>query len=271
MAKGPLITNEMRGLVAQVYLEHPDWQASEVQTEVNSRSNGKGPGLSALQKELTKLRRRSLGNNDVHDKWWSLGSLSDKDTPYISPDSIPVVLEAQVGRLHRKESPLTVREAKWVARLHCLTSNDRELSIWARFYAFQERACQTAGVPFDTTELDIGVVHRLVPLTFFMWMAKTNIVTDSEKKNAGKEIAHGFEMELLDRKLKSPQLTGKALWWYIFELGSIRVDSEWARLPKVKQESLVRRILDYVSHHQENLQHPAEILEDFGIRPKYRK
>ena len=48
MAKGPIITDRTRQIIAEVYLQHTDWRAKEIQDQVNRRMSGYGPGLSAI-------------------------------------------------------------------------------------------------------------------------------------------------------------------------------------------------------------------------------
>lgn len=269
MAKGPFITEDMRSLITQVHQENPDFVAKEVKAKVDRLSDGKGPGLSAIQKELTKIHRKHQQKVSAQEKLWSLGLLSEPGVPDLPADSIPVLLEIQAGRIKREESPLSVREAKWVARLYRLTSDPTELSIWAQFYAARELACETAGVAFDTGDMDLGIIYGKLPGMFIRWMAFSDIVSDSEKKDNGDELAHRLEETLLGRRLESLELTGKALWWYIYQLVRLTENSQWAALPKEKQELLVLRIQDYISQHQEDRRHPTEIYEEFGIRPKH--
>lgn len=268
MAKGPIITDETKMLIAQVHQEHPDWYAKEVEAEVNKLLDSKGPGLSAIQKELTNIRRRYQGAGGVQEKLWNLGLLSAPNVPDLPADSIPVVLKVLVRRVQMKSRPLTVREAKWIARLHYLVPNVDELSLVARFYAAGERACEAAGVSFNTIDMDIGIIYGQWPLMFFKWLASTEIVEDSEKKDVGQELAHNIEVELLGRKLESVELSGKAWFWYIFELLKLATSPKWTAIPKEKQKSIILRLQEYISRYQENYSHPIEIYEEVGIKQK---
>ena len=142
MAKGQFINDDVRLLIAQVYLEDPEQQAKEVQVTVNARlmlTNPKTkpgwPGLSAIQKELTKIRQRdwerpnkSVGLDDI----WSIGTLPKYDIP---SDALPKVLQIQELRRSTKK-PLAIREALWIGRLHRVKENIQELSFLSLYYYF---------------------------------------------------------------------------------------------------------------------------------------
>ena len=70
MAKGPVIPDDVKRDIAEVYLEHRDWRAKEIQSEVNSRLrkrnykiNPDWPGLSAVQKQLTQIRKNIINQS----------------------------------------------------------------------------------------------------------------------------------------------------------------------------------------------------------------
>ena len=64
MAQGPLITQEIQRLIAEIFDKHTNWTAQEIQGEVHrllkleKRSGLKEdwPALSTIQRELTKIR-----------------------------------------------------------------------------------------------------------------------------------------------------------------------------------------------------------------------
>jgi hypothetical protein len=157
MAKGPVITEKVRRIIAEVYLQHRDWRAKEIQNEVDKRLNGNGPGLSAVQKILTRMREKEeqiLNQGANLDAPWSLGSLGMKPEYELPPGIIPLVLDLKrarevdiklydpnrlISRVKRKFKPedqemlrgefakvekrqrhlpyFSLREARWVARI----------------------------------------------------------------------------------------------------------------------------------------------------------
>lgn len=163
MAKGPRIRDEVKGLIGEVYFAHPDWRAKEIRHEVNRRLGSDSPGLSAVQKQLTKMRRREAETGqDVRDRPWDLGSLTEHDLP---PEAIPRILSVQEMREESGQKPLTVREAWWVSRLSAVIKNTRVLPVaevlgrWANMYSVRERVCVALGRPVETSYYD-AVVGR---------------------------------------------------------------------------------------------------------------
>ena len=149
MAKGKPITDEVKAEIVKVYLKHPSYRAKEVQAEVhrrlrdqNPRISPDWPGLSTVQKTISPIR--SLPQ-DPEDSRWSIYTLAFSD---ISADALPVVLEAYGLTIKWKlEKPLTVREAKWVARLYRVLTNIEELTIVAQECASNERIGEITGKP----------------------------------------------------------------------------------------------------------------------------
>ena len=160
MAKGPLITDEVIKLIAKAYLEHPEWRAKEIQSEVNTwlrtknhRVNPEWPGLSTVQKELTKIRKRDAMRQPESkriDELWSIGTLAEFNIP---PEATPKVFQLQQKRTDA-EKPLTIREAMWVGRLHILIEDINRLGLLAIHYALMERVCELADIPNDTFNMD---------------------------------------------------------------------------------------------------------------------
>ncbi|MBI4332462.1 MAG: hypothetical protein HY673_14410 [Chloroflexi bacterium] len=134
MAKGRHIKSIER-LIAEVNFEHPDWIAKEIRGEVenrvhktNPRSNKGWPGLSAVQKKLTEIRKAEETKPPELkelDKPWSLAAVVAH--PILS-EALPVlfiqlVLDENKDTLSQgslRVGTLTTREALWVARLHSL-------------------------------------------------------------------------------------------------------------------------------------------------------
>jgi hypothetical protein len=149
MPIGPKITDNVRRTITEVWVDHQDWVAKEVMTEVHTRLRKNNPnvkpnwpGISAIQIELKKLRGRDSDTKEkgdplnLQDKPWNVITLMEYDLP---PEALPTVLEVWLFRLRENFSPLTIREAKWVARLHKTVSDIQRLDFHASRYAFTER------------------------------------------------------------------------------------------------------------------------------------
>ena len=172
MAKGPIITNEIKVLIAKVHREHPKWKAPEVQREVsyivrkdNPKLPSGWPHLSAVQKVLAIVRKPHL---DPQDKPWSMAALDDYPIP---PEVIPTVLKCWKYRvtLREHEHPafrtkeFTIRDAKWVARLSGVITETSKLFIMARAYASLEFDYESISRPFNSLRYDYSIMGMQVP------------------------------------------------------------------------------------------------------------
>jgi len=160
MPLGRQITKEVRQLIARVYLEHPDWRAKEIQAEVNSRlENPSWPGLSAVQKELAKIRRKQIRSPNPEDEPWSVAIRHDG----IPPGALPSVLKAWIYAREHFKTAFTVREAKWVARL-CYVLKDKDIDIVTSIalkYARSELIAEITGDFSDSFEEDLELFMLL--------------------------------------------------------------------------------------------------------------
>ena len=158
MAKGPIITDEVRLLISEVHIAHPHWRAKDVQHEVNERMRGKGPKISAIQKQLTTVRKASVSVSKSLEAPWSIAVSADFDIPLETNEVLMKIWKwcVVVGMT------LTIREAQWVARLRGVTPDDLLYSLAVR-YARREQVCQLLGrEEIYTTDLDIGSVFPMI-------------------------------------------------------------------------------------------------------------
>lgn len=204
MAKGPYITEKTRILIADILLRNPKLVAKEVHAQVEKIMGNSSPGISAVQKEITKLKKRRVElPPSGMDKPWSIGCLKKYN---FSPGIIPVLIEEQRHRMENTNEilrqRLTIREAQCMDRLYPLVMeyylknyteeldalNKRPihktylwiLSAIAGMYAHFERIAEILGTDYlDTIDLDIEyfVVGRFWDLP------------DSEKANSTKKIS----------------------------------------------------------------------------------
>jgi len=176
MPKGPKITDAVTSLITKVYLQHPSWEAKEVQRVVHDELRSENahvklgwPGLSSVQKELTRIRK---GYSEEVEKGlevsWSLG-ISARPEYGISPEATDDLLAVWkyclvTGHL------FTIREAKWVEHLRKAIT-DREGRITkllglACQYALREQICEILKKTMDTRDLDgdwsIDIGERLI-------------------------------------------------------------------------------------------------------------
>lgn len=197
MAKGPQITDEVKRFIAEVNDEYPDWVGKQVTKEVQTRLHQINhqvkldwPGLSTVQIELQKIRLRKM-NEEISavDNPWNLGKLTECPIP---PEAVPKVLEIQGFRCDHNS--ITIREVKWVGRLHVLTNEIMELAIWAALYAKREKFCERAGIEINTSDIDSCVQSKIMAiLGYFPWLFQRDWVPDSYKKQVAEEQTQQYE------------------------------------------------------------------------------
>lgn len=166
MAKGAQITKVVEHTIATVYAENRDWRAKQIQIEVNRRLrekhpnlSTKWPGLSAVQKYLTELRKKeSEIPDDPEDRTWSVITLTEYA---ISPEALPVVLEIYVNNAQTLRDPLTIRQVKWIARLFHAIKDTEMLEFLSWIYAKNEEVSKLRGEVYLDIDTDLLVYSQM--------------------------------------------------------------------------------------------------------------
>jgi hypothetical protein len=142
-------------ILGQLYLDHPDWNATQFRRQLLIiLGEIKTPGPSAVQKRLQRMR-----DNDEES--------SGLDVPWHIHDGLDMPAEA-IGRIMEVKDliqqltgqvvplALTIREARWVAKLYAVKSLSEVKTLWlvSLAYAVSERLSDVSDVTFDTSELD---------------------------------------------------------------------------------------------------------------------
>lgn len=280
MAGGPKITDQIQQLIVDTYLEHPDWVAKQVQKAVDDEVRRKGlatrgPGLSAVQKKLAAYR--SSFNKQASLKAfktpWSLGALCDDD---ISPEAIPIILVVQKFKRLSGEAPLTVPEAKWVARLyrfvhpvlqadllHSAVNEDKlyDLSIWAQWYAARELAAKVANIPLDTSDFDLAMATGRMEI-IAKFVGTTNTISDVVKRTLGLKLIREFEQKVFGKSLDELDLSSKACWAYMYGTGLMVLNDKWENMDDDRQKSLIMDLRNWVIQNEQN----PNLFEDTDIK-----
>jgi hypothetical protein len=195
MAKGRFVDDTTRLAIADVHREHPDWPAKMIKDEVHKRLKQDWPGLSAIQKELSKIRER-LAPENPQEKAWNRDSLDKFPQIVITPEVIPTVLKVWKSRIE-KGSLFTIREAKWVSRLSCVLSDIEELGKTARRYASIEMLYESIGQPFNSRGLDKSLMgiqfdysdpFEPKPSDLPPWVDKDGEIIDFDSPDAEKKF-----------------------------------------------------------------------------------
>ena len=153
MPKGTPARPEVDLTISSVYRQHPKWKAPKIRNEVNRilqtskpRTPSNYPSLSYVQKLLGAIRKREKGD-DPQEKLWSMGSLENYPIP---PQFLPVVVD-----VHQHYIPdLTIRQAKWIARLSPFFDDLDKLANAADEYAINERYFAAEDGTYDSAKLD---------------------------------------------------------------------------------------------------------------------
>jgi hypothetical protein len=167
MAKGAIISDDVRSTIMKVFLKHQDWRAKEIQREVhrqlyetNPNIAPDWPGLSAIQKEVGRLRKVEAGRlpeeKALEEPWYTF---SLKKYP-IPPEAVPAVLRAWIHTREVLNEPLSIREAQWVSRLYATFDSIETLTEQAQVHALQERMYETIEEMYETVKEQIRPIWR---------------------------------------------------------------------------------------------------------------
>ena len=239
------------------------------------------PGLSLVQKELAKIRKRDAERSPESkglDRPWSIGTFFEHTMP---PEVIPLLLQIQADR-READFTMSVRQARWIAVLRqvIVTSEVvKNLDMDAKktviqsvafAYAMREEISELTGTLLDTSDLDDvlakGELLLLVGLQglrdYFNLppkSAKSPVSSDSEIDQSVQQLHEhlGLVLDLPDFK------TEQGDFEYVFWLAIIGCGKKWATLSKVAQRELVKRLQEWVKANEPDFhfKSPPNLLE----------
>jgi len=197
MAKSIHVKDDVRLLIADIHVRNPEWGPKKVHEELMQELDRTGhrekfcyprnwPDVSTVGKELRTIKPEASKTAFTgQDEKWSLGTL---DKYALSTDTIPAVLAAWKLRTERGET-LTIREAKWAARLSAVLKDTETLSSKASQYARAELLFALIGCPFDSTGLDRLLMGLPLNLTtdltsFFPLLSETEDAFEEFRESA---------------------------------------------------------------------------------------
>ncbi len=133
--RGPKISPEVKELIMNEALKSTK-KRTELAVELGETIEAKGwhsPTVETMEKLISKIRN----DRDSQDRPWSVAALADYEIP---PEALPVVMNAWSKALGQ-ETPLTIRQVKWIARLYYFLRNKSTDSLieQALEYARRER------------------------------------------------------------------------------------------------------------------------------------
>ena len=189
MARGPLITDEILILAIKLYEEHPKWTNKKIRNVIwatvherdealpeHKRMPKNWPSEHAINRILPEIKReveRRKTEPNPHDKPWTIQSIAKYPIP---PESLPSVLETWFFVQDFKSalksdahgpSPLSIRQAQWVARLYCVIKDTKALLTYSMIMADFERQAEVAGLDyFGSQWTTLEVFGKLTDRTF---------------------------------------------------------------------------------------------------------
>jgi len=150
------------------------------------------PSLDTLEKMISSARN----SNDPEDSPWSVSALANFDLP---PEVLPIVMKAWAKAL-LDDTPLTIRQVKWIAHLYCILGNIDGLIKKASEYASREKAIKLTGAYPDKPQK-----------MRWLWWGDTLLYLDVKDKDIDiakslmKMYGFGFEVKQGPKKEKDPK------------------------------------------------------------------
>jgi len=154
MAKAPYLTDDIRQLIAEIYLDNPELGYPDIREELLARMKEIGldrifgsdwPSTSSVGNVIRRDIRPKMKDLSLHieDRPWSVVDLPKYE---IAPEILPAVMKAWAEALE-KDIPLTIRQVRWIARLYCLLKEKGTniLVDQAMLYAKREKAIKLIG------------------------------------------------------------------------------------------------------------------------------
>jgi len=163
MPIGPKIPQRLKTRICQLFL---DMRANDAKTNahmigeaIRDEEHRRDPELpdgwpsdSAVRKILAPLRNPEANKSvDDDDRPWSLAALAFCDIP---PDAVPEITKNWAMRIiYRTNHPLTIRQAKWIAKLRHFDFAIRggDLYMAANHYASDEFLRTALGKEYPST------------------------------------------------------------------------------------------------------------------------
>ncbi len=148
MSKGQRINTTVKLIIAVEALRDPNLPRKAVVSDIKKRIGQTGetlPTAQTLERLISRIRQHILGEDDP----WSISASVSNDIP---ADANGILIKLQrwcliMGR------PLTVREAKWAARLRTAVRSENLLE-WAWRYALREMIADSLQDRLVTDDLD---------------------------------------------------------------------------------------------------------------------
>lgn len=166
---------------------------------------------------LTRLKAKEIEASPL-ERAWCFGVLSNKDTPSdilnMSAEAIAKVFEVQkwvnkTWNTFGLHFQVTVRQARWVARLYKLINDDSSLFIFSWAYCMFEIVSSLSGNFNDTYELDKQILDNKIDYDAIVKIMNSdvmkNYMNEAEKRYPWPEMEKAIEKDVqnaINKELK---------------------------------------------------------------------
>jgi hypothetical protein len=134
--------------------------ALEILAEIKERyPKETAPSEETIIKMISKARHHEPS---PLDRPWHLGVLNNLQSlgiPDISAEAVKRIQEIQLALSTENRPPLTIRQAKWISKLHCLIPDNTIYNV-SYLYSSYELVCLVSDTTFDTTKIDALLYDR---------------------------------------------------------------------------------------------------------------
>jgi uncharacterized protein YciI len=220
MAKGAYVTPRIKELLAQIYIGNRSIRSTEAHRLLLQKMKAEGldeifgpnfPGISTVSKELKSLRQKDEARSPQSqglDAPWTIGSVGPLLKYPIPPDAMPVVMAISTksreiserqGPHYKVLTPLTIRQAQWIARLYKIIDDPDLLWAWALEYANAEWISEVTNKSFDSTKLDLELIRNPQCLAEVVKLKKEGMLV-VRLRRTNEEVAKKYKKEAQDER-----------------------------------------------------------------------
>lgn len=285
MSKGPRISPTVKRTITEEALRERNKPRRALVAELRDRIERMGepvPADETIEKLISWARRHEPSPEDAP---WSLGACAKIGIPL---GSIPAVLRVWKHHLACSSRALTIREAKWVARLQAALpdKSTADVNFLAMCYALREQSCEALGETFGTSSFDaILLMSRWELATAFLvgkvqlsqspidWVgpSPTKVVgsigfeaaVDAERSvlvrliplQLGKQQPGQDELRRrigdlnLGDWLSDLSVSDTAAWVYAYWIQYLSYGSKWESFTLVRQLDIISRLREWIQNH----------------------
>lgn len=270
----PGIDPQVKKIILRMAREDRDTKrlalARQIIDEINSK-NRTAPTEQTVMKLISEARRQV---ESPLDSLWSTASFEKYE---ICAEALPVIFEIKWQRLTSIQDPrfnkLSIREARWIARLYRLAKDSKELEAWAVFYAWEEslREPVDTGDQPGTSKLDDAILGHIYngfgSLTWWSWLSNTNDLSYPLRKELLEREITTLEKAEFDLSVELPDFAplpdmSVDLRVYDYYLVWLKhLSGKWPTISSVKRKGLVFQLRNLIAKNYHDIPDKAREIE----------